>query len=146
AAVYGERLVSVVVFGSVGRRAMRADSDVDLLLVAATLPDGRLARVQEFDGVEHALAGELEAARRSGVATRLSPILKTPEEVSAGSPLFLDMIDDGRLLVDRDGFFATILAGLEERLDRLGARKLRRGGGWVWDLKPSFRPGDVVEL
>ena len=144
--VYGDRLVSVVVFGSVGRGVMRADSDVDLLLVATGLPDGRLARVREFERVEAALAGDLEGAHRAGVATRLSPIFKTPEEVSAGSPLFLDMIDDGRHLVDRDGFFAAFLGKLKERLDRLGALKLRRGGGWVWDLKPTFRPGDVVEL
>ncbi|MBC7337187.1 MAG: nucleotidyltransferase domain-containing protein, partial [Clostridia bacterium] len=44
--VYGERLVSLAVFGSVGRGTPRFDSDIDLLVVAAGLPRGRLARVR----------------------------------------------------------------------------------------------------
>ncbi len=37
-AVYGDRLVTVAVFGSVARRTMRFDSDVDFLLVVSGLP------------------------------------------------------------------------------------------------------------
>jgi len=39
---YGARLVSAVVFGSVGRGSPRPDSDVDVLVVAEPLPDGRI--------------------------------------------------------------------------------------------------------
>ena len=45
-AQYGDRLVAVAVFGSVGRGTPRHDSDVDLLIVARDLPDGRFARVE----------------------------------------------------------------------------------------------------
>jgi predicted nucleotidyltransferase len=31
---YGDRLVSLVVFGSVGRKTVRPDSDIDILIVA----------------------------------------------------------------------------------------------------------------
>ncbi len=37
---YGDRLVSVAVFGSVARGTQRADSDVDLLVVCDPLPTG----------------------------------------------------------------------------------------------------------
>ncbi len=50
--VYAERLVGVVVFGSVARVTMRPDSDIDLLVVAEPLPAGRMPRMDEFDGVE----------------------------------------------------------------------------------------------
>ncbi|MEW6448689.1 MAG: nucleotidyltransferase domain-containing protein [Bacillota bacterium] len=36
--VYRNRLVSVAVFGSVGRRTPRPDSNIDLLIVAEDLP------------------------------------------------------------------------------------------------------------
>ncbi|MDP2755764.1 MAG: nucleotidyltransferase domain-containing protein, partial [Nitrospirota bacterium] len=45
---YGHRLVSIVVFGSVARETYRADSDIDILLIANRLPKGRTKRVAEF--------------------------------------------------------------------------------------------------
>lgn len=139
---YGDRLVSLVVFGSVGRGTPRPDSDVDLLVVADPLPDGRIPRVREFDAVERSatVGGPANAAHR------LSPIFKTPAEVRRGSPLFLDMLDDGRLLYDRGGFFASELAALKGRLDKLGSKRIWKGDAWYWDLKPDFKPGDEIVL
>jgi len=64
-------------------------------------------------------------ASHHGIDTRLSAVLKTPEEAEAGSPLFLDMTEDARLLYDRDDFFAGRLERLRERLRQLG----RNGSG-----------------
>lgn len=139
---YGQRLVCLVVFGSVGRGTPRPDSDVDLLVVADPLPDGRIPRVREFEEVERSVTVNPSVGR----AHRLSPIFKTPAEVRRGSPLFLDMLDDGRLLYDRDGFFAKELAALRERLDKLGAKRIWKGDAWYWDLKPDFKPGDEIVL
>ena len=52
---YGARLVSVAVFGSVGRRTPGPDSDIDLVVVAEQLPRGRLARSDDFAAVERSL-------------------------------------------------------------------------------------------
>ena len=143
---YGDRLVSLVVFGSVGRSRARPDSDVDLLIVADPLPDGRMARVAEFEPIERDLEPALALARSRGVETSFSPLFKTPREAARGSPLFLDFVDDARLVYDRGGFFAGVLAKLRMRLTELGARRVWRGARWYWDLKPDFRPGDVVKL
>jgi len=145
-AVYRERLVSVVVFGSVGRGVPRPDSDIDVLVVAERLPEGRMARVAEFAAVEAALGPVLADASSGGVDTRLSPVFKTPTEARTGSPLFLDMIDDGRLLVDRGGAFQAVLDGLRTRLAALGSVRVWQGSAWYWDLKPGFQPGEVIEL
>jgi predicted nucleotidyltransferase len=67
--VYGERLVTLAVFGSVGRGTPRPDSDIDLLVIADHLPPGRLRRVAEFEAVEAALAPNLAAAAARGVRT-----------------------------------------------------------------------------
>ena len=144
-ATYGDRLVSLAVFGSVARGTPKADSDVDLLVVADDLPRGRI-RMREFDAVKRRLAPALARAAAQGVATRLSPIFKTPLEVRAGSPLFFDMTEDARLLHDRDGFMGAALRDLCERLARLGARRIWEGDAWYWDLKPDYRPGEVFEI
>jgi predicted nucleotidyltransferase len=143
---YGNRLVSVVVFGSMGRGTPRADSDLDVLIVADDLPRGRMARVEDFAAVEARLHERLGVGQRAGFSTECSPVFKTREEVLAGSPLFLDMVEDARILYDRDGFVAATLARLRERLVRLGARRVWRGNAWFWDLKPDYRPGEVFEL
>jgi predicted nucleotidyltransferase len=143
---YGERLVSLAVYGSVARRAQRFDSDLDCLLVVEGLPHGRMRRVQEFGAVEAQLASRLRALAEAGIVTEPSPVFKTPEEVERGSPLFLDLTEDARLVHDRDGFLARYLEGLRQRLGRLGARRVWRGNAWHWVLKPDLRPGEVIEL
>lgn len=143
---YGERLVSLAVFGSVGRGVPRPDSDVDLLIVARDLPRGRVARAADFRAVERAVAPRLAVLRSKGITPELSPVFKTPAELSQGSPLLLDMVEDARLLHDRDDFLRSVLAALRERLERLGARRVWRGSAWYWDLKPDYAPGEVFDL
>lgn len=144
--VYGERLVSFAVFGSVGRGVPRPDSDVDLLLVVEDLPRGRVRRLETFEPVEDAVEGDLRAASKAGVRASLSPVLLTPEEAARKIPLFLDMTEDARILYDRGGFFARILSELQHRLRELGARRIPYGGAWYWRLKDPFRPGEEFEL
>lgn len=143
---YADRLVSLVVFGSIGRGTPRPDSDADLLIVAEPLPDGRMARVDEFAPIENGLAATLADGGRLGFSNECSPVFKTPDEVLAGSPLLLDMVEDARVLYDRDAFFRTAIDQLKDRLTRHGARRIWRGNAWLWDLKPDYRPGDVFEL
>ncbi|MGH9464364.1 MAG: nucleotidyltransferase domain-containing protein [Thermoanaerobaculia bacterium] len=145
-AVYAKRLVSLAVFGSVGRGTPRPDSDLDVLLVVEPLPDGRMARVEEFEAVERQMSEAFAAAAQHGVRTRLSPVVKTPDEVGLGSPLFLDLVEDADVLFDRDAFLAAELDRLRRRLAELGARRIWRGNAWFWDLKPDYRPGDEFEL
>lgn len=143
---YGERLVSLVLYGSVARGTMRFDSDIDVLIVADPLPQGRFARVAEFDEIEVRLAPDVAAARAQGVFPEFSPIFKTPAEVRYGSPLFLDMTIEARILFDRDGFFAARLDDLRARMRALGSERRRLAGGYYWLLKPDFKPGDRIEL
>jgi predicted nucleotidyltransferase len=145
-AAYGPRLVACAVFGSVGRGTPRHDSDIDVLLVARGLPRGRTRRVEEFLPVEARLGPALEADEAGRPPIALSPVFKSPEEVEAGSPLFLDMVEDARILHDPEGFLAGYLDRLRARLRQLGARRVRRGGGWYWELKPDLRPGEVFTV
>lgn len=144
--VYRERLISVAVFGSVGRGTPRPESDVDLLIVAEDLPQGRVQRAAEFRQVEALVAEELSELRRAGVNTELSPVFRTSAELATGSPLMLDMVEDVRILHDSGGTLQEALEQFRARLQRLGARRVWRGDAWYWDLKPEYRPGEVFEL
>ena len=143
---YGDRLVALAVFGSVGRGTMRGDSDIDVLMGVDPLPIGRIPRIEEFAPVERALAPLIDAARARGVDTRITAVIRTPAELRAGSPLMFDMTEDARILHDPHGVLAAALADLKRRLDRLGARRIWRDGWWYWDLKPDYRPGEVFEV
>jgi len=143
---YGQRLVTLAVFGSVARGSQRPDSDVDLLLVCDPLPVGRMRRIAEFNKVEERLGPILEALKKDDISTSVSAILKTPAEVQRGGLFYLDFVEDARLLYDRGDFFRGFLDQLRNRLRRLGARRVWRGNAWYWDLKPDFKVGDVFEI
>ena len=74
-------------------------------------------------------------------------VAKTPEEARVHSPLYLDMVEDGRILFDREGFFANVLSRMRARMRELGSRReYLPDGSWYWDLKPDFRFGDEVSI
>lgn len=135
-------LISIVLFGSVARRDARSTSDVDVLLVAEGQPRSQAERRQPF----------LDAWESARVPRGLPPvewnlIVKTPDEATYRSPLYLDMVEDAILILDRGHFFQNVLAGMRARMRELGSRRVHLpDGSWYWDLKPDFRWGDVVEI
>jgi predicted nucleotidyltransferase len=142
----GDALVSAVLFGSVARGEAGPHSDIDLLVVVKGLPPSRLARHACLDAADSGIEPTLRSLRSQGILTDVQPVLKTPEEAERISPLYLDLVEDAVLLFDRGGFFAEILGRLRASLARLGARRVRRGRFWYWDLKPDYRFGEVFEV
>ncbi len=142
---YGERFLGMAIYGSVARSAATEASDLDTLIVADPLPNGRFNRVIEFqDRIEPIFLAAWETPGREPVD--LSPVLKTPTELLLGSPLLFDMVEDARILHDPRGILRQALDRMKSRLERAGARRVWRGNVWWWDLKPDFRPGDTVEI
>jgi hypothetical protein len=138
----GGRLVSLVLFGSVARGDAHAPSDIDLLVVADGFPrslsDRRRLLLDQWARVR---------AERGLGAVEWNLVTKTPDEARHHSPLYLDMVEDGILLFDRDGFFASILDAMRTRMRALGSRRVYLPDqSWYWDLKPDFRFGEVVEI
>jgi len=143
---YGKRLVSVVLFGSSARGTQRFDSDIDILIICEGLHVSRMKRMREFDTVENRIEPFIKALQAQGIYTYISAIIKTPEEASKGSPLFLDMVEDAKILFDKKDFFAGIIERLRRRLKELGSKRVWSGNAWYWILKPDYKPGEVFEL
>lgn len=140
-ALLGDRLASVVLFGSVVGGKEREDSDVDLLVVVQP-PLPRLAK--RWD----ALAAALEPAEQKLRLVRpyacLSPLIRSPEEVHRGNPVYYDMTlpAERAILYDRDGFMARWLDTVAAKMAFYGSQRLFANGAWYWDLAPG-RGGDI---
>jgi predicted nucleotidyltransferase len=135
-------LISIVLFGSVARREARPTSDIDVLIVAEDLPRRPAERRQPFLD-----AWEAARAARGLPPVEWNLIVKSPEEARYRSPLYLDMVEDAVLILDRGRFFEEVLTGMRARMRELGSRRVHLpDGSWYWDLKPDFRWGEVVEI
>ena len=138
----GERLTSIVLFGSVARGQAGPTSDIDVLLVAEGIPRSLADRRRPF----------LEAWERTRAARGLphvdwNLIVKTPDEARYRSPLYLDIVEEGVLILDRGGFFDDVRAGMRARMREPGSRRIHLpDGSWYWDLKPDWRPGEAIAL
>lgn len=143
---YRNRLISFAIFGSYARETYRHDSDLDVLIIADRLPKGRMNRMAEFLKIERGLERILEDLRKKGIFVELSPVIKSPSEAFVGSPLFIDMVEDVRVLYDRNDFLKNILSSIRQRLESYGARRIWKGNAWYWDLKPDYKPGDTIEI
>ncbi len=143
---FGEKLLAVVLYGSVARNEATQYSDIDLLVIASDLPEGRFARQKHLEAADKELDPELQKLRRQGVFTDFCPMLKTPEEAGRIIPLYLDLVEDAVILYERAGFFSAILERLRRSLERLGARRVRTGRVRYWELKPDYMPGEIFEL
>lgn len=136
---FGDRLVSVVLFGSRARGETRPESDIDVLVVVSGLPRNRFERYAGLRDLSRQVSDEFAAA--------VAPILLTPEEAQHVKPYYLGMLSGHVILYDTDDFFAAVLERLRGRLAELGSRRYVDDQGYeYWDLKPDWKPGDVVEL
>jgi uncharacterized protein len=144
--VYGERLVSLVLFGSVARGTHRPDSDLDLLLIAEPLSESRWERTIEFEAVEDVLQPLVKEAAQAGAFPCFSPLIRTSAELELGSFAFLDIPTDARYLYDPKEIAKDYFARLADRLRAQGAEKRYLNGSAYWLLKPSAKPGEPIPI
>jgi len=145
---FQDKLISIVLFGSIARGQGKSESDLDLLLIIKDLPERYSDRLELFNkavrGIE---ALRLRLWEKKGIYPLIDPIILTPEEASINHPFYLDMVEGSILVFDRGGFMKRKLEQLKEKLNRLKARKiLLADGKWYWELKPEIRKGEVIEL
>lgn len=107
---FENKLVAIVLFGSVARKEAIQYSDIDMLIIVKGLPKRMLDR-------EALLAGEiLDIIRRYHV--RISPILLQPRDLSVRTinPLLYGILTGYEILYDATGFWNDFLARLKPRI------------------------------
>ena len=145
---FKDRLVSVCVFGSVAKGEAAPESDIDVLTVAEGLPQDIGSRIRETTPLRLRVSeGDgHRRLRKLGRCASISEVILTPAEVERHPPILLDVVGEGVILYDRDGFLRRTLDSIAKRLKELGARKVVTEKGHFWILKPDLRPGEVVEI
>ena len=145
---FGEKLMSIILFGSMASGRMRPESDIDLLIVAEKLPESYSERLKLLRKMTAGVEEEaIKLWREKKIYPLIDPIILTPEEASKIQPFYLDLLENSIIIYDKDGFMERILEGLKDRLRKLRSRKvLLPNGSWYWIVKPDAKAGEVIEV
>ncbi|MCX8162569.1 MAG: nucleotidyltransferase domain-containing protein [Candidatus Bathyarchaeota archaeon] len=144
--IFGDSLISCVLYGSLGRGGDDKPSDTDLLLVLDTC----MSYSERCDMLGKMLA-KLYTTDLAYTMARLGynifiefyPL--SVEEALVFRPIYLDMVEDAVILYDKDGFFKSILAKTRSLLSKLGSRRVWIDRDrWVWILKPDISFGEEI--
>lgn len=128
----GEELISFAIFGSTGRGRAKKESDIDILLIVK----------------------DKKRATRKYIETKLktesflfSSVIVTEEGLKKNPYILLDIIEDGIIIYDRDRTLKKLIKTLKKILRKLGARRIWISKDkWYWDLKPTWKPGEIIDI
>jgi hypothetical protein len=85
--------------------------------------------------------------QKKGIRAEPYPIFFSEEKLADTPWILLDVLDHGIILYDREEVLQKKLEALRRKLEELGARRVvLEDGTWYWDLKPDWKPGEVIEL
>jgi predicted nucleotidyltransferase/DNA-binding HxlR family transcriptional regulator len=146
---YGERLLGVVLFGSVARGDWKRESDVDLLVVVdgwESESDG--SRVRELTALKARLArcGSHAEAMRNGFVPAVHEMPLAPPQLKVFRTVYLDIALDGIVLLDRRGEMRKFIESTRARAEEAGSRRVVYPDGTFYWILSRNRPGEVFEL
>jgi HEPN domain-containing protein/predicted nucleotidyltransferase len=117
---------AVLLFGSAARGGETPDSDVDLLVIADGINTKRHRRGPEIASIKHSFP-ELS----------LDILLLTESEVLSNfrnhNPLFLDIAEEGIIILDYGNFLNHLIAETKEYIKRRGIKRF--GDGWIFPVE-----------
>jgi HEPN domain-containing protein/predicted nucleotidyltransferase len=122
------KVIAVVVFGSQVKGLASPSSDIDVLVVAEGINPRRHRRGEEIVAIKHALPGP-----------HLDLLLLNREETVSNfanhNPLFLDIAEEGVVILDEAGFVEKLIADTREYVKRRGIKRV--SDGWVFPVRPG---------
>ena len=147
---FGERLVSIMLFGSIARGNWDYNSDVDMLIIAKGWEDKPVwSRIREVRKVKEKLEESLEYSEvlRAGYHPIIQNYTLSVEEAGRFNRIYLDAVIDGIILYDRDDFLSRILQSVRRRLEEMGSMRITLPNKrFYWVLKRDLKAGEVIIL
>ena len=139
-------VLAVVLFGSVARNTARPDSDIDMMILLKERSKEVERKLLDID-LSVCKWDETQQLLDKGIYTKIFAILKTESELRNNPLILLDILDHGVILYDPEKKFTKLLSDLDKKLKELKAEKIVfEDSKWCWDLKPDWKPGEVVEI
>ena len=145
----GQRLTSVVLYGSVARGSARQNSDIDVLIIAGETDEEREATRDEIWKWDDAFEDQPEvvALQKAGYLARLEIYVLSKAQARRGTPIYLDMTLEAIVLYDPEGFFDRRIQQIKRRMAELNSyREWVEQDLYVWHLKANLKPGEVFSL
>jgi len=144
----GVKLISVCLFGSAVRGALRNGSDIDFLIVLEDAPLSYHKRVKTIIHLLEEIRESKEYGKIENLNLDLEPsfLIMTKMEVETHPNILIDISHEGIILFDKEDYFKKHLNEIKEKMIGLGSIKKRTPHGHYWVLKPDLRPGEVFEL
>lgn len=145
--VFQKSLVSLALFGSVARGDHKIESDIDLFITIEDNPKSRLERSNLILNKLIPLYTERAEKMQLNIELpELHTVLRDKEQVLEGGFLYLDLVSEAKILVDRDGFFKNHLEQFAKKMKEWGSQKFIESDGYYWIVKPGLLAGEVLDL
>lgn len=142
----GEDLLAAALYGSVARDQGGRTSDLDILILHREASDTALNHFVQASQ-ELRQSREYRKLTEQGFLPDPCPVFFSLDQLKMHPWLLLDVLDHGIILYDRESLLREELDKLKEKLELMAARKIYLPDGtWYWDLKPDWKPGEVIEL
>jgi predicted nucleotidyltransferase len=143
----GERLISIMLFGSIARGDWDKNSDIDILIIADGWNDKPVwNRIEELRKAKRELEESLEylEALRAGYWPIIQNYPLNIEEAKKFNRVYLDAIIDGIILYDKNNFLTNILESLRKKLEEMGSIRITLPNNkYYWILK-DIKAGEVI--
>ncbi len=142
----GYNIKAYAVYGSVARGTARDYSDIDILIISDDFKGSISSRLDQLYEYIKSVRDEIIWLQKHGIHTNLSIYPLTSREANEIPILFLDIAYEAKVVYD-DGFLNRLLNIIRGKLSMIGAKKIiLEDGRWYWDLKPDYKPYDVIEI
>ncbi|RLF18666.1 MAG: nucleotidyltransferase domain-containing protein [Thermoprotei archaeon] len=140
---FKDRIVSIALFGSIARGDFKKTSDVDILIIMKDLPKSRMKRYELIAEVLDELETIRDYLLDVGIYTGISPVILDVNEAKYFRPLYLDLVEDGIILYDKDDFLYRLLSRMQEYIARFEGKRIWMGRRWMWFFKKG---NPLIEL
>jgi predicted nucleotidyltransferase len=129
-------ILSFVIFGSTGRGTAKDYSDIDILII-----------VKEKTNIIWRTLIDESRNIEDAYGLSFSFIFTTRERLCENPLILLDMTDECIVLYDHGSIFKSLVEKLKSVLKRFGSKKTWIDAEtWYWEIKPDWKPGEVVEI
>lgn len=133
----GDRLISLILYGSAARGELKAHSDLDFYIFSDGLPQ---EAVERSIFLRKLLVG-INTSRRVTLRGKES------SELIEIYPLFLDLAFDGILLYDHRGFAQNYLEKIRKKIEKAHLQRYHTEDGFYgWKAKKPLRKGERIIL